>query len=40
MVVVTPVYAGFNISWKNMKDTRTYNLYYREALQDEYSVIS
>lgn len=39
MVVVTPVYAGFNISWKNMKDTRTYNLYYREALQDEYSVI-
>ncbi len=39
MVVVTPVYAGFNVSWKKMKDTRTYNLYYREVGDNEYQVI-
>lgn len=39
MVVVTPVYAGLNISWKKMKDTKTYNLYYREVGEENYQVI-
>ena len=40
MVVLTPVYAGFNISYKKMDDTLTYNIYYREKGTTEYQKIS
>ncbi len=39
MVVATPVYAGFDVSWKKMKDTKTYNLYYRELGEDTYKIV-
>ncbi len=39
MVVLTPVYAGFNIGWKSMKDTLSYNLYYKEESESEYTVV-
>ncbi len=39
MVVLTPVYRGFDVGWKKMKDTLTYNLYYRELGETKYEVI-
>ncbi len=39
MVVAEAVYAGFNVRWKDMKDTVTYNLYYREVGTEEYQVV-
>lgn len=39
MVKLDPVYAGFNVSWKDMKDTRTYNIYYRKVGDQDYKVI-
>lgn len=40
MVTLTPVYAGFNIGWKKMDDTQTYNVYFREKGTTEFSKIS
>ncbi len=40
MVTLTPVYAGFNIGYKKMDDTLTYNIYYREKGTTEYQKIS
>lgn len=40
MVVMSPVYAGFNFSWKKMDDTRTYNIYYRKVGASSYTKIA
>ncbi len=40
MVTLTPVYAGFNIGWKKMDDTQTYNIYYREKGTTEFKKIA
>lgn len=40
MVVMNPVYAGFNFSWKKMDDTKTYNIYYRKVGASSYTKIS
>ncbi len=39
MVTLNPVYAGFNIGWKDMKDTLTYNIYYRKVGNQQYTKI-
>lgn len=31
MVTATATFAGIDLSWNDMEDTRTYNLYYREV---------
>ncbi len=40
MVTLTPVTAGLNISYKKMKDTTSYNIYYREKDKGDYQKIS
>jgi len=40
MVTLTPVYGGFNIGYKKMDDTLTYNIYYRKKGTKEYTKIS
>lgn len=39
MVKLTPVYAGFNISYKKMDDTLDYNIYYRKKGDTDYQKI-
>ncbi len=39
MVTITPASTGFNIGYKKMKDTISYNIYYREVGTSEYKVI-
>lgn len=39
MVTLSEVYAGFNIGWKKMDDTQTYNVYYREQGAKEFTKI-
>lgn len=39
MVTITPVYAGFNIGYKKMDDTLTYNIYYRIKGETEFTKI-
>ncbi len=39
MVTLAEVYAGFNIGWKDMDDTKTYNIYYREKGTKEFTKI-
>ncbi len=39
MVNVTPTFAGLDISWKDMKDTLTYNIYYRALGAEEFEEI-
>ncbi len=39
MVVATPTYGGIDFSWKDMDDTTSYNLYYREVGDTEYTSI-
>ncbi len=36
MVVATPTYGGIDFSWKDMDDTKSYNLYYRELGTTDY----
>lgn len=40
MVVMSPVYEGFNFSWKKMDDTKTYNIYYRKVGTSQYTKIA
>lgn len=40
MVVMSPVYEGFNFSWKKMEDTKTYNIYYRKAGTSDYTKVA
>lgn len=40
MVKVTPVSSGFNISFKKMDDTLSYNIYYREYKTGDFIKIS
>ncbi len=40
MVKLTPIYSGFNLSWKDMDDTKSYNLYYKEVGMSKYTKIS
>lgn len=40
MVTITPVYAGFNIGYKKMDDTLTYNIYYRIKGEAEFTKIA
>ncbi len=37
MVVVTPVSAGLDIGWKDMKDTLSYNLYYKKESDSDFT---
>ena len=39
MVKLTPTYSGFEVSWKDMDDTTSYNLYYKEVGASEYTKI-
>ncbi len=39
MVVANAVYGGINVSWKDMKDTTSYNLFYKKESDSEYQVI-
>ncbi len=39
MVNLTPVSSGFNISYKDMKDTLSYNIYYRKSGDLEFKKI-
>ncbi len=40
MVTLNPVYAGFNIGYKKMDDTLTYNIYYRIKGETEFTKIT
>lgn len=40
MVTLTPVYAGFNVGYKKMDDTLTYNIYYRIKGETEFTKIT
>ncbi len=40
MVKLTPTYSGFEVSWKDMDDTTSYNLYYKEVDDTKYTKIS
>ncbi len=40
MVTLNPVYAGFNIGYKKMDDTLTYNIYYRMKGESEFTKIT
>ena len=39
MVNVVPTFAGLDISWKDMKDTLSYNIYYKAENEKEYTVL-
>ncbi len=39
MVTLTPIYSGFDLTWKDMDDTKTYNIYYKETGASSYEVI-
>ncbi len=36
MVVATPGYSRIELSWKDMKDTTSYNIYYREVGEENF----